>query len=558
MLKQLADCRREDGTFDLDSMKIVYIAPMKALVQECVLTFGKKLAPFGVTVKELSGDQNLTRQQIQETQVIITTPEKWDIITRKSGERTYTQLVRLMIIDEIHLLHDDRGPVVESLVARTIRQIESTQEQVRLVGLSATLPNYEDVAAFLRVEPDKGLFFFDNSYRPVPLQQQYIGVTEKKALKRFQLMNEICYEKVLQQAGKNQVLIFTHSRAETAKTAMALRDLATENDTLNRFVREDSASLEILKMEAASVKNGDLKELLPFGFAIHHAGMVRSDRTLVEDLFADKHVQVLVSTATLAWGVNLPCHTVIIKGTQMYNPEQGRWVELSPLDIMQMMGRAGRYGLDSEGEGIIMTAHSELQYYLSLMNQQLPIESQFIKKLPDMLNAEIVLGSVTTVKEAAAWLGYTYLYVRMLRNPSMYGITPEMAARDPSLLQRRTDLAHAAAVMLDKHGLIKYDRRTGGFVATTLGRVASFYYVSHETVSTFNGNLKPVMNDIEIFRMFSLSGEFEQIHVREEEKLELQKLVGRVPIPVKEGVEEASAKVNVLLQAYISRLKLEV
>jgi pre-mRNA-splicing helicase BRR2 len=558
MLKQLSDYRREDGTFDLEAMKIVYIAPMKALVQECVLTFGKKLAPFGVTVKELSGDQNLTRQQIQETQVIITTPEKWDIITRKSGERTYTQLVRLMIIDEIHLLHDDRGPVVESLVARTIRNMESTQEKVRLVGLSATLPNYEDVAAFLRVEPGKGLFFFDNSYRPVPLQQQYIGVTEKKALKRFQLMNEICYEKVLQQAGKNQVLIFTHSRAETAKTAMALRDLATENDTLNRFVREDSASLEILKMEAASAKNADLKELLPFGFAIHHAGMVRSDRTLVEDLFADKHVQVLVSTATLAWGVNLPCHTVIIKGTQMYNPEQGRWVELSPLDIMQMMGRAGRYGLDSEGEGIIMTQHSELQYYLSLMNQQLPIESQFIKKLPDMLNAEVVLGSVTTVKEAAAWLGYTYLYVRMLRNPAMYGITAEAAERDPSLLQRRTDLAHAAAVMLDKHGLIKYDRRTGTFAATTLGRVVSFYYVTHETVSTFNGNLKPVMNDIEIFRMFSLSGEFSQIHVREEEKLELMKLVGRVPVPVKEGVEEASAKVNVLLQAYISRLKLEV
>ena len=67
--------------------------------------------------------------------------------------------------------------------------------------------------------------------------------------------------------------------------------------------------------------------------------MTRSDRTLVEDLFADKHIQVLVSTATLAWGVNLPCHTVILKGTQMYSPEQNRWVELSPLDIMQMMGR---------------------------------------------------------------------------------------------------------------------------------------------------------------------------------------------------------------------------
>ena len=89
--------------------------------------------------------------------------------------------------DEIHLLHDSRGPVLESIVARTIRQIEATQEMVRLVGLSATLPNYEDVATFLRVDPSKGLFFFDNSFRPVPLEQTYVGITEKKALKRFQV-----------------------------------------------------------------------------------------------------------------------------------------------------------------------------------------------------------------------------------------------------------------------------------------------------------------------------------------------------------------------------------
>lgn len=57
-------------------------------------------------------------------QIIVTTPEKWDIITRKSGDRAYTQLVKLVIIDEIHLLHDERGPVLESIVARTVRQIE--------------------------------------------------------------------------------------------------------------------------------------------------------------------------------------------------------------------------------------------------------------------------------------------------------------------------------------------------------------------------------------------------------------------------------------------------
>ena len=74
-----------------------------------------------MTVRELTGDSHLTRQQIEETQVIVTTPEKWDIVTRKAGERTYLELVRLIILDEVHLLHDSRGPVLEAVIARLIR-----------------------------------------------------------------------------------------------------------------------------------------------------------------------------------------------------------------------------------------------------------------------------------------------------------------------------------------------------------------------------------------------------------------------------------------------------
>ncbi len=156
------------------------------------------------------------------------------------------------------MLHDDRGPVLEALVARTIRNIETTQEDVRLVGLSATLPNYEDVATFLRVDPAKGLFFFDNTFRPVPLEQQYVGITEKKAVKRFQVMNEIVYEKIMEHAGKHQVLVFVHSRKETGKTARAIRDLCLEKDTLGQFLKEGSASTEILRREAEQVKVGSL------------------------------------------------------------------------------------------------------------------------------------------------------------------------------------------------------------------------------------------------------------------------------------------------------------
>lgn len=309
--------------------------------------------------------------------------------------------------------------------------------------------------------------------------------------------------------------------------------------------------------EVENVKDPNLRDLLPYGFGIHHAGMNREDRTLVEDLFGDGHLQVLVSTATLAWGVNLPAHTVIIKGTQIYNPEKGRWVELSPQDMLQMLGRAGRPQFDTFGEGIIITNHSELQYYLSLLNQQLPIESQLVSKLADNLNAEIVLGTIRNRDEAVAWLGYTYLYVRMLRSPSLYSVTADYAEDDPFLEQKRADIIHTAAGILEKCGLLKYERRSGQFTSTELGRIASHYYITHHSMATYNQHLKPHLGMIELFRIFALSNEFKHQVVRQDEKLEVGKLIERVPIPVKETLQDPAAKVNVLLQTWISQLKLE-
>ena len=233
--------------------------------------------------------------------------------------------------------------------------------------------------------------------------------------------------------------MFVHSRKETAKTARALVELAIENDELANFCKDDTATMEILREEAAGTKDRDLKELLVKGFGIHHAGMAREDRSLVESLFEEGHIKVLCSTATLAWGVNLPASKVVIKGTQVYSPEKGGWTELSQLDILQMLGRAGRPQYDTEGEGIIITTHSELQYYLSLLNEQLPIESQYIKRLVDNLNAEVVSGSVQSIEDAVDWLGYTYFYVRMMQSPHAYGIEEGEMEIDPLLANRRGD-----------------------------------------------------------------------------------------------------------------------
>ncbi|KAI0482782.1 Sec63 Brl domain-containing protein, partial [Xylariaceae sp. FL0804] len=559
ILRELGKHRNpQTGDIDLDSFKIVYIAPLKALVQEQVGNFGARLKPFGITVSELTGDRQLTKQQITETQVIITTPEKWDVITRKATDLSYTNLVRLIIIDEIHLLHDDRGPVIESIVSRTIRKTEQTGEPVRLIGLSATLPNYRDVASFLRVDPAKGLFHFDGSFRPCPLKQEFVGVNDKKAIKQFKTMNDITYNKVLEHVGthRNQMLIFVHSRKETAKTARYIRDKAVEMETINQILKHDSGSREALNEIVNDISDADLKDLLPYGFGIHHAGMNRVDRDEVEGLFAAGLIQVLVCTATLAWGVNLPAHTVIIKGTQVYSPEKGSWVELSPQDVLQMLGRAGRPQYDTYGEGIIITSQSEMLYYLSLLNQQLPIESQFASRLVDNLNAEIVLGNVRSRDEGVEWLGYTYLFVRMLRSPGLYSVGADYED-DDVLEQKRVDLIHSAATVLKKSNLITYDEKTGKLKMTELGRIASHYYITHGSMDTYNRLIQPSITTIEMFRVFALSAEFKYIPVRQDEKMELAKLLGKVPIPVKESIEEPHAKINVLLQAYISRLKLD-
>jgi pre-mRNA-splicing helicase BRR2 len=553
ILNTISNYLTPNGSIDTRAFKIIYVAPMKALVSEVCGNLRGRLNQYGINVQELTGDMQLNKQQIASTQVIITTPEKWDIITRKSGERTFTESVRLVIIDEIHLLHDMRGPVLEALVARLIRTSETTGESIRLVGLSATLPNYADVARFLRVNPQSGLFHFDRSFRPVPLEMRFIGITEKKAIKRLMLLNEVCYDKIMAQMGKNQVLVFVHSRKETAKTAKALRDLAVSRKELNKIIREDSNSKELLKQMTENVSNADLKTLLPDGIAIHHAGLSREDRTLVEDLFADKHIQILVSTATLAWGVNLPAHTVIIKGTQVYSPEKGSWIELSPQDMLQMIGRAGRIDYDKSGEGIIITTHNQLQYYLSLLNQQLPIESQMISQLADHLNAEIVLGTISNFADAQDWLEYTYLSTRIERDRSLY----TKSENTTDIKQFKSDLIHSAAVLLDKYGLIRYDRKSAVFTPTSLGQVASHYYLKPQSIAIYNENLKPHLSAIDLLRIFSLSHEFKYIPVREEEKQEVAKLMEKVPIPVKGAMDEPASKMNVLLQAYISKLRLE-
>ncbi|KAK3578446.1 hypothetical protein CHS0354_037424 [Potamilus streckersoni] len=548
------------GVIKKDEFKVIYVAPMKALAAEMVRNFGGRLEPLGIAVRELTGDMQLTKAEILNTQMLVTTPEKWDVVTRKStGDVALAQLVKLLIIDEVHLLHDDRGSVIESLVARTLRQVESSQSMIRIVGLSATLPNYLDVANFLHVNPYMGLFFFDGRFRPVPLSQTFIGIKTLNRVQQLQDFNTVCYEKVLEQVRKGyQVMVFVHARNETVRTAMTLRDMAKNQGDVQFFLPDQGQKYGEAERNTMKSRNRQLKELFPDGFSIHHAGMLRQDRNLVEKYFAAGLIKVLVCTATLAWGVNLPAHAVIIKGTQIYDAKKGSFVDLGILDVMQIFGRAGRPQFDKFGHGTILSTHDKLSHYLSLMTRQNPIESQFVNSLTDNLNAEIALGTVTNVDEAVKWLSYTYLYVRMKCNPLVYGVPYKMVENDPTLEEYRRELIVMAGRKLDQAKMVRFNEKTNYFASTDMGRIASHFYIKYDTVEVINEHLKYIMTEGDVFGMVAKSQEFEQIKVRDDEMEELDiVLQEHCEMNVPGGVENTYGKVNILLQAYISRQSLD-
>lgn len=96
----------------------------------------------------------------------------------------------------------------------------------------------------------------------------------------------------------------------------------------------------------------------------------------------------------------------------------------------------------------------------------------------------------------------------MLRTPGLYGIGVDYQEDDGGLVQKRADIAHSAAVLLEKCHLIKYERSSGRFQSTELGRIASHYYVTYNSMATYNQHLKPTMSTLELFRVFALSNEF--------------------------------------------------
>ncbi|KAL7424447.1 putative steryl acetyl hydrolase mug81 [Cryptotrichosporon argae] len=389
-------------------------------------------------------------------------------------------------------------------------------------------------------------------------------------------MDQVVFDKVsdLVRDG-HQVMVFVHARKETVKTAQRLREMAIEEGLAPDFDTSDHPRFSQNRRDIGTSRNREMKELFDAGFGIHHAGMLRSDRNMMERMFEDNCIkvrlqakrmhgrisrQVLCCTSTLAWGVNLPAHAVVIKGTQVYDSNRGSFVDLSVLDVLQIFGRAGRPGYETSGVGYICTTQDKLDHYLYSIITQRPIESKFQVGLTDALNAEIALGTIATVQDAVSWIGYTYLFVRMRKEPMVYGMSHDEPRDDPQLGRKRSELVTQAARHLAAAKMIQFDEHTSTFAITDLGRIAAKYYIKYNTVEVFAPLFKSNMGNADIFAMLSQATEFAQIQVRDNEIDELTAIMtsrDQCPMEVKGGANTAPGKVNILLQAHISQVYIE-
>ncbi|KAI8850867.1 P-loop containing nucleoside triphosphate hydrolase protein, partial [Chytridium lagenaria] len=328
-----------------DQAKVVYMCPTKALCSERALDWQKKFRVLGISCEELTGDtQSSSMYEIQKSNIIVTTPEKWDSMTRKwRDNRQLMSLVRLILLDEVHMLNEPRrGSTLEVVVSRmkTVQiELRNTRNEttvagqlspgkIRYVAISATIPNIEDVATWLRDED---------------VRNSVYGAADH-------LLSDARYQ---------------------------------ESMSGHPFVRNSQHRIELQSL-SRTVKDKKLQDYIANGIAVHHGG----------------------ATSTLSVGVNLPAHLVIIKGIYQFINRQA--TEYSELDIMQMIGRAGRPQFDDSGTAVLMVPFDKKQKYENMLYGKEIVESFLHENLTENLNAEIVLGTIRSIELCIEWYSSFY------------------------------------------------------------------------------------------------------------------------------------------------------
>lgn len=458
----------------------LFVVPFVALAEEKAGYFRRVWAGVDLGVKAFHSDA-VDATLSEDVHVAVCTIERANALVNRLLERGELARVKVVVVDELHMVGDaGRGFLIEVMLSK-VRLAASLSSQaslrpmasdhatgnavrldpaaevndqrggatvdgttrknaarVQIIGLSATLPNLPQVAAWL----DAHLYVTD--FRPVQLSLLLCAGKRLERLRKArpppnlskassasaslstweplrelpstisdetQAVLHLCLESVSQGHG---VLVFCTSRAWTQRCAKSIaRAFAACLGPWTEAVKVQGGRNELLaRLRLTSVGLAkELEESVKHGVAFHHAGLTMEERMLLEGGFKTGVLSTLVATSTLAAGVNLPARRVIVRSRMGFDGQ-----EMSVAQFQQMCGRAGRFGIDETGEAILMTREADVQTARAFAARCLPpmMSALHVGEGGGVERAllEVVMGRLAGCKEEEGGEGWLETFAR--------------------------------------------------------------------------------------------------------------------------------------------------
>ncbi len=536
-------------------MKCLYIAPTKALCAQIALEWGNKYNVTGIIVKEITGDIEITDviQSVAAAQLIITTPEKWDSVTRNWNKHVFLfAKIDLILLDEIHFVGDiSRGGTYENIVTRMRiiyeegRKRKSHIGSLRFIALSATLPdsNMIEFGTWLHCD-GTSIHYFGNEFRPIPLQTHVISypLNGKNTFMFEKTLNAKVVDVVNKYSNGNQTLVF----ASTKNGAEELASFLLSSNQVNFVIPTCNGPTEYaIKQDINSIENNKLKMLIRAGYAFHHSGISSNDKSVVERLYLMGKIRVLCSTSTLATGVNLSAHLVIIKGTNAWRGSSAGYEAMARHEVIQMLGRAGRMGLGCNyGVGVIMCGDDQAHFYEHIEDRTELIESQLQSILLESIAVEVANNYIVDLTGLITWFKTSLHYIQLLKRRNF----------SPDTVH---EIVTTAITALSVGKLVEFNPISGSIKPTSYCQIMSRNMIKFSTMQLIlelkaNGSIKDIVGQM------CKSSDLDVVILRRDEKKFLNKAMALVRYPLKQKIQSPEQKAYVLILLTMEQVKVTI
>jgi ATP-dependent RNA helicase HelY len=387
-----------------EGTKVIYTTPLKALSNQKYHDFVREYGEQRVGL--VTGENTINA----EAPVVVMTTEILRNLIYEDPKRL--DAVNYVVLDEVHYIDDfPRGSVWEEIVIQAPRSI-------KLVGLSATIGNYREIAEWM-AENRGGMETVFHNVRPVELkmwvsihnrfltlfkedggidQRTWSKAAEEEEASyrvgRFSRLPSNDLLKVIEELRRLDILpsiyfIFSRRGCREALQRCSYHELdlttAEEKEAIDRVAAERLLGLKDRDEESLFRRMVDSR-LLRRGLAEHHAGLLPYHKEMVEELFQRGLIKVVFATETLSLGINMPARGVVVSSFTKFDGVS--FSNLTTGELTQLMGRAGRRGIDVIGHGVILK-ESDVEIgtiYEVAMGPTLVVESKFLPSYNMALN----------------------------------------------------------------------------------------------------------------------------------------------------------------------------